>query len=111
MAQSKQLWQSDTATINKPKYKIGMDKDGNEVITTSYLVHTIKMGDVEDPDLFVAEPIWKWQQTEAGKWIMENAIDRPSWYRHVDHTTYGHIYTIKAELTPEQITYYELKFK
>ena len=111
MAQSKQTWQSDTATINKPKYKIGMDKDGNEVITTSYLVHTIKMGDVEDPDIFVAEPIWKWQQTEAGKWIMENAIDRPSWHRHVDPVSYGHIYQIRADLTPEQITYYELKFK
>jgi hypothetical protein len=111
MAQSKQTWQSDTATINKPKYKIGMDKDGNEVITTNCLVHIIKMGDVEDPDLFVAEPIWKWQQTEAGQWIMENAIDRPSWHRHVDHTSYGHIYQIRADLTPEQLTYYKLKFE
>ena len=111
MAQSKQTWQSDTATVNKPKFKIGMDKDGNEVIMTNYLVHTIKMGDVEDPDLFVAEPIWKWQQTEAGQWIMENAIDRPSWHRHIDHTSYGYIYAIRADLTPEQLTYYKLKFE
>jgi len=88
-----------------------MDKNGNEFITTRYLVHTIKMGDVEDPDLFVAEPIWKWQQTEAGKWIMENAMEKPSWYRQVDYTTFGHTYQIIADLTPEQITYYELKFK
>jgi hypothetical protein len=93
------------------KYKIRKSDDGKDIITTNYLVHTIKMGDVEDPDLFVAEPIWKWQQTEAGRWIMENAIDRPSWHRQVDHTTYGHLYLIKADLTPEQITYYELKFK
>jgi len=111
MAQSKQTWQSDTATVDKLKYKVRKNLEGNEIITTEYLVHTIKMGDVEDPDLFVAEPIWKWQQTEAGRWIMDNAFDRPSWYRHIDHTSYGHIYTIKAELTPEQITYYELKFK
>jgi hypothetical protein len=111
MALLKQTWQSDTATINKPNFKIGMDKDGNEVIMTNYLVHTIKMGDVEDPDLFVAEPIWKWQQTEAGQWIMENAIDRPSWHRHIDHTSYGYIYAIRADLTPEQLTYYKLKFE
>jgi hypothetical protein len=61
--------------------------------------------------LFVAEPIWKWQQTEAGQWIMENAIDRPSWHRHIDHTSYGYIYAIRADLTPEQLTYYKLKFE
>jgi hypothetical protein len=93
------------------KYKIRTSGNGNEVITTNYLVHTIKMGDVEDPDIFVAEPIWKWQQTEAGQWIMENAIDRPSWHRHIDHTSYGHIYQIRADLTPEQLTYYKLKFE
>ena len=27
-------------------------------------VHEIKMGDVEDPDLFVASPIYEWQQTD-----------------------------------------------
>jgi hypothetical protein len=93
------------------KYKVRKNLDGNEVITSEYIVHTIKMGDVEDPDLFVAEPIWKWQQTEAGRWIMDNSFDRPSWHRHVDYTTYGHIYAIKAELTPEQLTYYKLKFE
>ena len=37
--------------------------------TIECVVHTIKMGDVEDPDLYVADPIWKWQQTEEGQWI------------------------------------------
>ena len=73
-------------------------------------VHTIKMSDVEEPDLMVAQPIWEWQQTEKGKWIMENAHD-PSWHRFVDHTTYGYTYAIRAKLTPEQITFYKLKFE
>ena len=41
MAQSKQTWPYDPAT------------------TIEYQVHSIRMGDVEDPDLFVAEPIYK----------------------------------------------------
>jgi hypothetical protein len=93
------------------KYKVRKNLDGNEVITTECIVHTIKMGDVEDPDIMVAVPIYKWQQTEAGRWIMDNAFDRPSWHRHVDHTTYGYTYAIKAELTLEQLTYYKLKFE
>lgn len=77
----------------------------------SIVVHTIRMGDVEDPDLMIAAPIWDWQQTEAGQWIMKNSAPTPSWHRTVDYVTYGHIYQIKAYLTPKQLTYYRLKFQ
>ncbi len=75
------------------------------------IVHTIRMGDVEDPDLFVADPIWQWQQTEAGKWIMKNSVEQPSWERSVDPNTYGYLYSIKASLAPKDYTYWSLKFK
>jgi hypothetical protein len=76
-----------------------------------HIVHKIKMGDVEDPDLMIAEPIWKWQQTDAGKWVMENCstIEKPVWHRQPDE--WGHLYTITAYLTPKQLTYYRLKFE
>ena len=61
-----------------------------------HIVHTIKMGDVEDPDLMVADPIWHWQQTEAGKWVMENSVEQPMWNRFMDPTSYGHTYKIVA---------------
>lgn len=77
----------------------------------SVVVHTIRMGDVEDPDLMIAAPIWDWQQTEAGQWIMKNSAPTPSWHRTIDYVTYGHIYQIKAYLTPKQLTYYRLKFE
>ena len=68
------------------------------------------MGDVEDPDLMVAEPIWKWQQTDAGKWVMENCtIEKPVWHRYPND--WGHLYTITAYLTPKQLTYFRLKFE
>ena len=34
---------------------------------TEINVHEILMGDVEDPDLMIAAPIYEWQQTEAGR--------------------------------------------
>jgi hypothetical protein len=83
----------------------------NKPTTVAYIVHEIKMGDCEDPDLFVAQPIWEWQQTEKGKYVMKNSCPEPSWHRHVDTYTYGYKYTIKAYLTPEQLTYYKLKFE
>ena len=75
------------------------------------IVHKITMGDVEDPDLYVAEPIWKWQQTDAGKWVMENAVDTPIWHRTTDDFNYGHVYTITAKLKAIDHTYFKLKFQ
>ena len=92
MAQSKQTWPYDSETIE-------------------YRVYSIRIGDVEDPDLFVAEPIYKWQQTEAGKYVMENSAPSPIWRRSFDAESYGLTYLIFAYFTPEQLTYYKLRFE
>ena len=79
--------------------------------TIEIIAHTIKMGDVEDPDLYVADPIWKWQQTEEGQWIMEKSKPAPMWKRTFDQTSYGHLYKIHAYLKPKDYTYWSLKYK
>jgi len=84
--------------------------NGNPVRFCDVCVHTIKMGDVEDPDLFVADPIWKWQQTESGKWVMENAVEQPYWIRNIDTLNYGHTYKIMARLSEQNRTFWELKW-
>jgi hypothetical protein len=80
-------------------------------VTVEHTVHYINMGDVEDPDLMVAQPIWEWQQTEKGKYIMEHSNPEPMWVRCVNHMTYGYEYKIKAYLTPQQLTFYKLKYE
>jgi hypothetical protein len=73
------------------------------------IVHKIRMGDVEDPDLFVAEPIWQWQQSDEGKWIMEKSKQQPMWKRNIDTASYGYVYTIHAWLDGPDLTYWKLK--
>ena len=85
--------------------------DKGDIVTTNYLVHSFTMGDVDDPDIYAAQPIYEWQQTEAGRWVVANALDKPSWQRQLNHLTYGYQYQIRAHLSPEQITFFELKFK
>jgi hypothetical protein len=68
------------------------------------------MGDVEDPDLCVASPIWDWQNSKAGKFVMEHAEDKPYWTRHADHITYGHLYRIMARLSEQNETFWTLKW-
>jgi len=72
------------------------------------IVHTIRLGEIEDPDLFVAQRIWEWQQTDMGIWIMNNAIQKPIWHRCPD--SYGWMYTIEAELAPKNYTYWWIKW-
>ena len=90
----KQLWQSE-----------------DEAKTITYTVKKLTVGDVDDPDIYVGQYIWEWQESDAGKWIMANSRPLPSWHRSIDHMTYGYQYDIKAYLTPKQITYFELKYK
>ncbi len=41
----------------------------------SVTVHSFAMGDVEDPDLFAVDPLLKWENSEAGAWVMKRAIE------------------------------------
>ena len=75
------------------------------------LVHTFRMGDNDDPEIYAAQPIWEWQQTEHGKYVMEHSNPRPMWLHNYDYTYYGNVYIIKAYFTPEQLTYYKLRFE
>ena len=74
-------------------------------------VHMIRMADVEDPDLFVAEPIYHWQQTDAGKFIMNNSKQQPEWHRRIDTYIYGYQYDIIAYLEEKDLTFYRLKYE
>jgi hypothetical protein len=110
MTLSKQQWQSKDE-FTRPKYQVHLSDIGEEIVSITHVVHCINMGDVEDPDLFVAQPIYEWQQTEAGKWIMENSNPTPSWHRNMDYATYGYTYQIRAYLTHKQLTFWKLKYE
>ena len=90
---------------------MNFELDSAELKSIKQVVHHIRMGDVEDPDLFVAQPIWEWQQTEAGKWVMKNSMPTPSWHRYADPMTYGYQYQIVAYLSPKNLTYWKLKYE
>ena len=74
------------------------------------IVHQFSLGDVDDPEIYAAQPIWEWQQTDAGKWVMENALDEPYWAKHIDFSSYSYQYKIVATLTEKDATFYKLKY-
>jgi hypothetical protein len=84
--------------------------NGRPVAISDLLVHRFRMGDVEDPVLYAAQPIYEWQQTEAGQFVMEHAVEPPWWVRIVDHATYGFEFAIMARMKESDQTFYILKW-
>lgn len=74
------------------------------------IVHKFNLGDVEDPEIYAAEPIYNWQQTEQGKWVMEHAVEAPVWHRWLEPISYSQNYAIMARLKGPDYTYYALKW-
>ena len=74
------------------------------------VVHTFNVGDVEDPEIYAAAPILTWQNTERGAWVLEHAVEKPSYIQIIDYNTYGYKYIIRARLKDEDALYYKLKW-
>lgn len=90
-----------------PEY---MTINGQVVRVSDMVVHRFRMGDVEDPVLYAALPINEWQQTEAGKFVMEHAMEAPWWVRHMDPMDYGYQFAIVARMKESDQTFYSLKY-
>lgn len=76
----------------------------------SHVVHEFTMGDVDDPDLYASQPLWEFQQSEKGQWVLEHAVEAPVYVRAVDYIYYGYRYKISAKFYESDLTYYLLKW-
>lgn len=94
----------------KDTYKYMQIGDRVEEVRT-IVVHEFTLGDVDDPDLYAADPLWKWQNSELGKWVMENAVETPAWYRIPDTMQYGYKYQVRAKLAGARLTEFLLRQK
>lgn len=72
--------------------------------------HIFTMGDVDDIDVYVAQPIYEWQQTDKGRWVMENAHNLTYFTQHDDYH-WGHKVAIRGEINdPRKVTEYYLRW-
>lgn len=73
-------------------------------------VHEFSLGDVEDPAIYAAQPIYEWQKTESGKWVMEHSVPEPHWNIGFNYSHYGYRVMIIANLQEHDATFYQLKY-
>jgi hypothetical protein len=84
--------------------------DGSIEELHKIVVHSFRLGDVDEPDLYAAEPLWEWENSLKGRWVMEHAIEPPTWHRELDNNIFGYRYRIVAELPGPRATEYYLRW-
>jgi hypothetical protein len=89
------------------RYKVENDvvKEIHKVV-----VHKFDLSDVEDPDIYAAGPMFDWERSEAGRFVMKHAVEPPVWHRHMDPMWMGYRYVITAELEKKKLSEFYLKF-
>jgi len=71
--------------------------------------HTFRMGDVEDPEIYAAQPIWEWQQTEQGQWVLAHCSD-PKYVVEHDNMSWGYRVRLYGEVDDTDATFFQLKW-
>lgn len=74
------------------------------------IFYEFTLGDVEDPEIYAAQPIWEWQQTEQGRWVMEHCKDL-TYHIYPDLHTFGNKISLRGSLSVEDKIYYTLKYQ
>jgi hypothetical protein len=85
-------------------------RDGKVLEIKQVVVHRFRLSDVDDPDLYAAEPILNWQNSELGKWVLAHSTEQPIWHRQIDYSSYGYEYAITAKLYTKDLTFFLLKW-
>lgn len=75
-----------------------------------YVFHSFSMGDVEDPEVYAAMPISKWQETEQGQWVMKHCPD-PQFRITPDTMNWGHSISIYGPLEEKDAVVFILKWQ
>lgn len=84
--------------------------DGRAVVYSDVLVHFFKLGDVEDVDVYAANPIYEWRQTEQGQWAMEHTVAPLYYMSQTDYTTFGINVAVFARLSEQDQVFWKLKW-
>lgn len=100
--------QSQLLELNAERVKNKFRMHNNEVYERR-LVYKIQLCDVEDPEIYAAQPILDWKETEHGQWVMTHGLD-PTFRIIADYMTYGYVINVTAHIAPKRWTEYCLKF-
>jgi hypothetical protein len=72
-------------------------------------VKHLRLGDVDDPEIYLGAVAWDWFQTEHGAWCKKHATDLV-YHSVMDHSSYTQSYAIVATFSDEDALIYKLRW-
>lgn len=85
--------------------------DGEMQEIHNVVVHKFDIRDVADPEIYATAPIFDWERSDAGQWILERAIETPAWHRWDDPMSFYTKFAITAKLKDKDYIVWLLKYK
>lgn len=76
-----------------------------------FVVHSFFVSESEDVDIYVAEPLYQWEQSEKGRWVMEKCVPKSArWNKFLNPNSYSYIVQVSAEFEGPTVTEYLLRW-
>jgi hypothetical protein len=73
------------------------------------VVKTLKIGDVDDPEIYLGAVAYDWFQTEHGAWVKQHSVDMV-YHQNIEYASFGYAYHITATFKDEDALIYKLKW-
>jgi hypothetical protein len=75
------------------------------------IVHEFSVGDVDDPEIYAAIPLYDFECSEKGQWVLANTA-KPIYWRVSPYPflTYSIRYVVVAEFAEPEYTYWMLRW-
>jgi hypothetical protein len=74
------------------------------------VVHQFKIYEFDDPVMEASEELLRWERSDAGKWVMERAIETPIWHKNENYAMVCVDFVIVAKLREQDFTWWKLKW-
>jgi len=85
--------------------------DGIAVEIHKVVVHSFKIRDLDDPEIYAAGLITEWLSSEQGQWVQERAIESLQWHTQDDTHSFHIDVVITAKLKDVDYMCWILKFQ
>jgi hypothetical protein len=78
--------------------------------TKKVVVHTLTICTVNRPNLFVTDPLYEWQISDQGRWVLEHAVELPVTKIIMEPHIWVYTYKVIAKLREIDITEFYLRW-
>lgn len=90
---------------SKQKFAVHEDQVYERKTVEKLIIHDFN----DDPALIAGKPIYDWERSEKGQWVMKHGLD-PTFSIMMNHSTMSYVILITAHITPKRWTEFCLKF-